>query len=73
MQKNITLSADAALIERSRQHAVRRHTTLNAEFRRWLERYAAEEVDSSAYKALMASLNYCSSGGPFGRDEMNER
>lgn len=73
MQKNITLSADASLIERSRLRAARRRTTLNAEFRKWLERYAAEDIDGSAFENLMTTLSYCAAGGTFGRDERNDR
>ncbi len=73
MQKNITLSADASLIERSRKRASSRHTTLNAEFRRWLEQYVAEDIDEYSYELLMQSLHYCRSGRHFSRDELNER
>ena len=73
MQKNITLSADETLIERSRLRAAQRRTTLNAEFRKWLERYAAEDVDVAAYDEIMTTLAYCDAGGKFSRDELNER
>ena len=73
MQKNITLSADAALIERSRLRAARLHSTLNAEFRKWLERYAAEDINVVAYEKLMSELSYCVAGKMFSRDELNER
>ena len=35
--RNITLSADEKLIEAAREKARARYTTLNEEFRRWLE------------------------------------
>ena len=38
--KNITLSADEKLIEAARECARTEHTTLNEQFRRWLEDYA---------------------------------
>ena len=41
--KNITLSADAALIEAAREKARADHTTLNEQFRRWLEDYTQRE------------------------------
>ena len=41
--KNITLSADEALIEAARQRAASENTTLNEQFRRWLERYVHRE------------------------------
>jgi hypothetical protein len=76
--KNITLTADEHLIETARRLAKRRHTTLNAEFRRWPERYA--EGDDSGerriqdYRSLMDELADVSSGGrTFSRDELNER
>jgi hypothetical protein len=40
MLKNITLSAEEALIEKARQRAQAESTTLNAEFRNWLAQYA---------------------------------
>ena len=76
--KNITLSADERLIAAAREQARRRHTTLNTEFRRWLEQYAAG-VDSAEkrrrnYRSLMEELANVSSGGrAFSRDELNER
>ena len=37
--KNITLSAEENLIEAARRRAVSEHTTLNEQFRLWLENY----------------------------------
>ena len=71
--KNITLSADEDLIERSRLRAKREKTTLNAVFRQWLERYAGRESSASDFGELMERLSYARSGGSFTRDEMNER
>ena len=71
--KNITLSADADLIEKARQVARSEHKTLNSAFREWLERYTARTGDVDAYDALMKSLRHINSGGPYTRDEMNER
>ena len=71
--KNITLSADPDLIEKSRQRAQRENTTLNAVFRQWLMRYAGRTTVSSRYLELMDALSYSESGGPFSREEMNER
>ncbi len=47
--KNITLSADEALIEAARQRAREEHTTLNEQFRCWLEEYARcrEKIDDA--------------------------
>ena len=76
--KNITLSAEEDLIESAREQARKRRTTLNAEFRRWLEQYAGGADDGSArvasFRSLMEDLSDVSTGGAtFSRDELNAR
>jgi hypothetical protein len=71
--KNVTLSADEALIEQARLVAQSRHTTLNAAFREWLEQYASQAGGGAAVDALMRRLRHVRSSGPYSRDEMNER
>jgi len=76
--KNITLSADERLIEAARREAQHRRTTLNAEFRRWLEQYASGSDSGEQrvrnYRILMSELASVSTGGVgFSRDELNER
>lgn len=76
--RNITLSADEQLIEIAREKAREKKTTLNAEFRKWLQRYANTEESTqqriNAYKKLMSELRSVSTSGlKFSRDEMNER
>jgi len=71
--KNITLSADPDLIEKARQVAKSEHTTLNAAFREWLESYARRKGDVEAFRAVMERLKHIDAGGPYTRDEMNER
>ena len=76
--KNITLSADEQLIAAAREKAQRKRTTLNAEFRQWLERYARKDEHAEqhlkAYRRLMEALSSVSTEGKrFTRDEMNER
>lgn len=71
--RNITLSAEADLIERARQRAAQEKRTLNAAFREWLERYAATGTDHEEYTRLMKRLSHIRSGRSFSRDEMNER
>ena len=73
MLKNITLSAEEELIARARARAEAENTTLNAEFRRWLEKYADQVRDGEEYARLMDSLRYVRSGGKFTREELNER
>ncbi|HTA45879.1 MAG TPA: hypothetical protein VK789_25715 [Bryobacteraceae bacterium] len=72
--KNITLSADEALIEQARQTARAQHKTLNQAFREWLESYARPESDLvGEYEALMERIAYVKAGRKFSREEMNER
>jgi len=71
--KNITLSADADLIEKARRVAQSENTTLNAAFREWLETYARRKGDVEAFRSVMERLKHIDSKGPYTRDEMNER
>ena len=71
--KNITLSADGDLIEKARQVAKSERKTLNAAFREWLEFYTRRQGDVAAYRALTERLKHIDAGGPYTRDEMNER
>lgn len=77
--KNITLSADEYLIEKAREKARSHNTTLNAEFRLWLEQYAAKDSEGerrvSRYQQIMTTLSdeIDTGGRKFTRDEMNER
>jgi hypothetical protein len=71
--KNITLSAEEALIEQARLVARAQHKTLNAAFREWLEQYAAQAGGGAAVDTLMKRLRHVRSAGPFTRDQMNER
>ena len=73
MARNITLSADEALIERARARARQQRTSLNSVFRRWLESYAAERDARQSYQSLMDRLDEVHAGRSFTRDEMNER
>ncbi len=71
--KNITLSAQDALIKQARLVAQSRCTTLNAAFREWLKHYAAESGSGADVQALMSCLRHVKSSGPYSRDELNER
>jgi hypothetical protein len=71
--RNITLSADADLIDKARQIAKSEHKTLNAAFRDWLETYTRRKGDVEAFRAVMERLEHIDAGGPYTRDEMNER
>ena len=73
--KNITLSADENLIEAARQRAVAEHTTLNEQFRLWLEEYVRRKQQAdAALETINVLRGRISTGGrKFTRDEMNER
>ena len=71
--KNVTLSADDRLLERARDLARRRSTTLNQMFRDWLGELTASRTRKDRYEDLMRRLAHARSGGPFSRDEMNAR
>jgi imidazolonepropionase-like amidohydrolase len=73
MLKNITFSAEEKLIQRARERAAAEQTTLNEEFRRWLEKYAERPASAQAFADLMDRLKYTTPGRSFTRDEMNER
>ncbi len=73
MKKNITLSADADLIENARRVARAENKTLNTVFREWLEQYQGRGQASLAYRDVMAKLAHVRSGRRFSREEMNER
>jgi plasmid stability protein len=72
--KNITLSAPEELIEKARQRAANKGTTLNNEFREWLKAQTISGEDRVAnYEQLMKKLSYVNAGRKFTREEMNER
>jgi hypothetical protein len=73
MLKNITFSAEEDMIRKARERAAAEGTTLNDEFRRWLEKYAERPRTAEEFAELMGRLDYTQPGRSFGRDEMNER
>ena len=74
MTKNITFAADAALIEEAREAARADNTTLNAQFRLWLEQYARKRRAAKAMQTIAELQKKYSTGGrKFTREEMNER
>lgn len=73
MLKNITLSADKQLIQLAREKAAKENSTLNAEFRAWLERYVSTDRKLISYDDLMDQIAYAQPGKKFSRDEINER
>jgi hypothetical protein len=71
--RNVTFSADDALVERARARARREHTTLNTAFREWLHRYAGTQTTAAEYRQLMQRLSHVKFDRKFTRDEMNQR
>ena len=72
--KNITLSADGALIEAARQRAASERTTLNDQFRRWLADYVGRRRQATEAVHVMRELQgRLNVGRRLSREEMNER
>ncbi len=72
--KNITLSADEALIEAARARARAEQTTLNEQFRRWLADYARTDERRRRYDEVMSEVRgRLKVGRKLTRDAMNER
>ena len=72
--KNITLSADERLIEAARERARAEHTSLNEQFRRWLEDYTRSEQQAREAMAVVRELRgKLRVGRKLTREEMNER
>jgi hypothetical protein len=74
MTKNITFSADEALIDEARETAAAENTTLNEQFRIWLEQYVRKRRAEKAMKLVAELQGKINTGGrKFTREEMNER
>jgi hypothetical protein len=72
MLKNITLSADEALIEQARKLASDEDRTLNELFREWLARYVSQPEAAAQYELLIKQLDHVEAGRGFTREELNE-
>lgn len=74
MNKNITFSADEALIEAAREAARADNTTLNEQFRLWLQSYVRRRQADRAMEVIHRIRGQHQMTGPkLTRDEMNER
>ena len=72
--KNITLSADDALIEAARERAASERTTLNEQFRRWLADYVGRRRQAAEATHVMRELQgRLQVGRRLTREEANER
>lgn len=74
MAKSITFAADESLIEEARATARALDSTLNEQFRLWLEEFARKGRAERARQTLADMQGKYSTGGrKFTREEMNER
>ncbi len=72
--KNITLSANAQIIEKARKKARNEKTSLNKKFREWLDDYIISDSGSKDFDLIMEKFGHIDlSGRKFTREEMNER
>lgn len=72
--KNITFTADEHVIEAAREQARAEQTTLNEQFRQWLEQYARKRQAARAVEVMDRLGQYVATGGRAARrDELNER
>jgi hypothetical protein len=70
---NITFSADKHAIELAREVAKQKQTTLNEEFRRWIDEYGKAARVARVHRALEEVRKVVTLHGPFSRDELNAR
>ncbi len=74
MSRSITFTADEALIDAAREVARAENTSLNEQFRIWLEQYARRRRVQRFEELMQSARGKISSGGrKFTRAEMNER
>ncbi len=72
--KNITFTADEGLIEAAREQSRADHTTLNEQFRQWLQQYARKRQAARAAEVMDRLGRYVASGGRVATwDALNER
>lgn len=72
--RNITFTADEALIDEARAIAAAENTTLNEQFRLWLEQYARQRRADRALETVERLRAYARTDGQrFTRDERNAR
>jgi predicted nucleic acid-binding protein len=68
---NVTFSAEETQIQRARRIAAERGTTLNEEFRRWLNQYGTSEERGQRLKELFDDLGNWRPGRTWSRQERN--
>ncbi len=74
MARNITFTADEALIGEAREIARADNTTLNEQFKLWLEAYTRKRRAQRSIEVMERLGKYVSSGSrKLTRDDLNER
>lgn len=74
MTRNVTFSVDEQLLEAAREAAKAEGSSLNEQFRLWLERYVRQRQADRALAVMERIASYAASGGEkFSRDELNAR
>lgn len=72
--KSITFTADEHIIQAAREQAAADQTTLNEQFRRWLEQYARQRRAAKSMEVVRrVSERVDLDCRRFTRDEINER
>jgi hypothetical protein len=72
MKRNITFSADDDLLDRARDQARKENRTLNDAFRDWLKVYTGQQ-ERMSLDDIAGRWKHIKTGGPFSREELNER
>ena len=70
--QNITFSAERELIELARDRARQSKTTLNDEFRNWLQQFTRTTRDPKWYVQFMKQFDGIESGRKFSREDFYE-
>lgn len=73
MLRNITLSAEAAMIEQARERAKAERKSLNTIFREWLQQYVGHGRRRKDFLRIMRAMKYVNPGRSFTRDDYNAR
>ncbi len=73
--KNVTFSADERLIEAARERARRERTTLNEQFRFWLEQCVGADWEAERAMRTIDDIHtrVQTGGRTFPRDQLHER
>ena len=70
MLTEITLNAEPELIQKAILVAQRQKTTLEAEFRQWLNRYISQDKSVDNYTQLMNELSHVQVGRTFTKEKI---